>query len=89
MKAYFQSVIVVFALATQPVYSECVPSLSDQEMQAIKQEAMKQIEQDLKDQIPLEMATQHQMIMDMIPADSMIKETVEQHSEKNSNERTL
>ena len=88
MKAYLQSVIVALTLTVLPVYAECAPSLSEQEMRALQQEAMQQIEQDLKAQIPAEMARQYQMIMDLLPEDPMIKETVKQNSEDN-NERTL
>ncbi|OED43040.1 hypothetical protein ACH42_11185 [Endozoicomonas sp. (ex Bugula neritina AB1)] len=93
MKAYLQSVIVALTITAIPAYAEFTPSLSEQkemqkEMQELQQEAMQQIEYDLKNQFPAEMVKQHQMIMDSLPGDQMIKKTVKQDS-KNNNERTL
>ncbi|MGI9278281.1 MAG: hypothetical protein ACR2PX_01430 [Endozoicomonas sp.] len=65
MKAYIQSVIVALTLAITPAYGECA-QLPDLNIDELVQEAMNQIAEEIKSEIPGEIAKLQQQLIESL-----------------------
>ncbi|KEQ16219.1 hypothetical protein [Endozoicomonas numazuensis] len=73
MKAYIQSVIVALTLAISPAYGECA-QLPELNIEELVQEAMNQIAEEIKSEIPGEVAKLQQQLIETLKLDSKANE---------------
>ncbi|WP_062270775.1 hypothetical protein [Endozoicomonas arenosclerae] len=69
MKAYIQSVIVALTLAITPAYGECA-QLPELNIEELVQEAMNQIAEEIKSEIPGEVARLQEQLIESLKLDS-------------------
>ena len=85
MKAYLQSVIVALTItASMNIQAECTLGVSDEELAAMKEDAMMNIELGIKHQLPKGIAQQYQQLKDQIRLVLPNKAAVKHTPEKNS-----
>ena len=66
MKAYIQSVIVTLSLTGMPAYGECASVFPELNIDGLVQEAMHQLAEEIKSEIPGEVAKLQQLIVDSL-----------------------
>ncbi len=66
MKTYIQSAIVALALIVLPTYGQAAPLFPEFEVESLLEEAMDQIAEEIRSEIPGDVARLQQLLLDSI-----------------------